>query len=214
MQLGNVYVYKCPKCENLVANNSLKSGNSFGVKIYSDGKQIGRFQTEFPILTKCIKCNEIFWLSKELLIGDYRWSDFNSLFKDVEFAKFLSFDDYFTALENKLSKYKENELYIRQKIWWGFNDRVRNEKELFNSENDKILWDDNIHRLLDLLDDNDDEQKLMMAEINRNLGNFDNCMEIISSIDDFEYEWVKSYYEKECNEKNTIVFELKYYKTI
>ena len=75
MMPGPDYVYQCPDCGNLITRGSLRSGNTFGAKIYSDGKRIAPMLPEFPDLTKCRKCNSIFWLSKLVELGSYKWND-------------------------------------------------------------------------------------------------------------------------------------------
>ena len=59
---GSDYIYKCPKCGNLLKKLTLISGNTFQGTVYSDGKSIYPMLPEIPNLTKCKKCDEIFWL--------------------------------------------------------------------------------------------------------------------------------------------------------
>ena len=130
---GPNYVYKCPKCENLISKGSLASGNTIGAKLYSDGKTIAPMLPQFPNLTKCKKCNHIFWLSKNKEIGCY--NDFEEKlleWRNADVAEFLTIDEYFSALELNIAENISEERYIRQRIWWAYNDRVRNGDELFN----------------------------------------------------------------------------------
>lgn len=50
---GPNYVYKCPNCSALLTRESIASGNSFGSKLFSDGKRIAPMNPELPNLTKC-----------------------------------------------------------------------------------------------------------------------------------------------------------------
>jgi uncharacterized C2H2 Zn-finger protein len=179
---GPTYIYKCPNCENFVREDSLRSGNTYGAKIYSDGKQIAPMLTEFPYLTKCPKCNTIFRLNGDTKVGEIpkHVFAFRKLMKfpksqgweNAEYAKFLSLEDYFTALETKGFESIEDETYIREKIWWCYNDRIRKSlllsglsfsmvirgyidrirNNIWTSDADKELWSDNLHRLLSILD--------------------------------------------------------------
>ena len=56
---GPNYIYKCPSCGNFIKIGSLISGNTYGAKLYSDGKRVAPMMPEFPDLTKCKKCNAI-----------------------------------------------------------------------------------------------------------------------------------------------------------
>ena len=189
MQPGPDYIYQCPTCDNLLFKGSLVSGNTIGAKAFSDGKMEAPMLPEFPDLTKCSKCDSIFWLNEAHEVGknyaeiysglDYEQPD--ERFNKAEKANFLSLNEYFTAIERKIYSTVEEELLIRKRIWWSFNDRVRNGKELFTSTEDKKLWKDNIYRLIYILDVNDVSQKIMIAELYRNLGEFNKCTEILDA---------------------------------
>lgn len=213
------YVYKCPNCGNLVkigsmaGITSLMSGNTFGAKIYSDGKGIAPMLPDFPKLTKCKKCDTIFWWSKLEEIGGYiDWdNDQKTLCQKADKAKFLEIDDYFKAIEAGIAENENEEFLIRQRIWWAFNDKTRNGKKIFKNANDELRWNDNIKKFLILLDESDINQKIMIAEINRNLGDFENCVRIIQSIDDNGLNWLKKQFINECRRKNKLVIELNDY---
>ena len=70
---GPEYIYKCPNCGNLLSRGSLMSGNTFGAKLFSDGKRITPMLPEFPNLTKCKKCNRFIWVNKLQEVGTYEW---------------------------------------------------------------------------------------------------------------------------------------------
>jgi hypothetical protein len=210
MYPGPIYIYNCPKCDNKIYNESTASGNSFGAKLYSDGKAIQPNYPEYPSITKCSKCNTVFWLKKENEKGAYNWSPgLAEDLKEIEKARYLNISECFEALDLKIFRTKNEELFIRQEIWWGFNDRVRNSETLFSSEEDKTLWTKNALSLIELLDINDIDQKLSIAELYRNLGNFEKSQEILNSIEISKYDWLKVEFKNECNNKNTEVFQLK-----
>jgi len=206
---GPNYVYKCPNCGNLLTKGSLMSGNTFGAKIFSDGKRIAPMLPEFPNLTKCKKCDTIFWLSKLKEIGTYEWGDNeNSQWQKADNAEFLEIEDYYNAIIKGVAENKGEELIIRQRIWWAYNDKIREGQEIFNDESDELRWIENVQKLKTLLDQSDINQKIMIAEINRNLGDFETCINLIQSIDNDELNWLKEKFLNECNKKNKWVIEL------
>ena len=172
---GPNYVYKCPNCGNLLTKGSLMSGNTFGAKIFSDGKRIAPMLPVYPKITKCKKCNTIFWLSKSKEIGTFEWGDNNnSQWQNADKAEFLEIDDYYNAINKGIAENSKEELFIRQRIWWAYNDKIRKGQKIFNDESDELRWIDNVRKLKILLDQSDINQKIMIAEINRNLGDFEN----------------------------------------
>ncbi len=206
---GPYSVYKCPNCGNFLTKGSLTSGNTFDSKIFSDGKRIAPMLPEFPELTKCKKCDSIFWLSKLKKIGTYEWDDNKSSNRhNADNTDFLDIEDCFRALNEKKYENIIEERFIRKSIFWSYNDRKRNGRNQFKDENDEIRWRENCIELLSLLDQSDLNQKIMIAEIHRNLGDFENCIVIIQSIDDNNLNWLKEKFLNECNRKNKWVIEL------
>jgi hypothetical protein len=205
---GPFYVYKCPKCGNLLTRGGILSGNTFYSILYSDGKRIAPMLPEFPKITKCKKCNNIFWLSKSKEIGTYEWGKIPENLLHANRIEFLGIDDYFKALDSGIAENKQEELYIRQRIWHLYNDRVRDGKNQFIDEKDEIRWRKNCFELISLLDQSDLNQKIIVAEIYRNLGDFENCIKIIQSIDNDDFNWIKDKLIYECNRKNKHVIQL------
>jgi hypothetical protein len=206
---GPYFVYKCPNCGNFLTKGSLMSGNTFGAKIFSDGKRIAPMLPEFPNLTKCKKCETIFWLSKLKEIETYEWDDQkNTEWQKADEADFLEIEDYYNAIKNGIAENKEEEINIRRLIWWTYNDRIRKGQNIFNDEKDELCWLENIKRLKTLLDQSDINQRIMIAEINRNLGDFENCVSIVQSIVDNDLNWLKEKFLNECKRKNKWVIEL------
>lgn len=103
-------------------------------------------------------------------------------------CKHLGIEDLYKAL----AFFPEDELYIRLKIWRAYNDEYRYcEDELlvmrdkFNIERDNFKYLDsteyqsNCLALLSLLNQNNPKERILLAELYRNLGNFKECMELI-----------------------------------
>jgi len=210
MNYGDDYVYKCPKCNNLLKNHSLLSGNTFGSTLYSDGKTIAPMLPKFPNLTKCIKCDTILWLSEMEVLGFCNAWDENldKEWNNAEYVDFLDISDLVRFLElDTVQNNREKELIVRQEIWWTFNDRVRAGKKIFAKETDELLWKQNCQRFLELLDTTDINERVMAAELYRNLGEFDKCMEILSTLGN-EFDWIVEKFKIECEKHNTLLIIL------
>lgn len=210
----------------MLQRDSILSGNSIDAEYYSDGKVVAPMLMNFPDFTKCGKCHHLFQLSKLKHIGlQDREADTNPEWKYVAYAKFLSLDDCFCVLHQGLALGRDDELQVRKRIWWLFNDRVRfvlhvfdlsNEhgdiyeqgKGLFIRETDESLWSSNLKSLLNLLDYNVIEERILIAEITRNFGDIIGCLKILYTIEDQKYNWVVDNFERECFKMNKSVFQL------
>ncbi len=206
---GSDSYYNCPNCGHLLSKPNIMSGNTCGAKLYSDGKHIAPMLPEYPNLTKCRKCNTFFWLSKLEEVQPFRrGAEQNSDWLYADRVKFLKIDELFDALKSGIAESKLEERIIRMEIWWAYNDRKRNDQELFINENDEMLWKENFKGLMDLLDDSEINDKITAAEIHRNLGNFKECLDIMYSLEEDEINWLKEKFICECNLKNKYVFQL------
>ena len=162
---GPTYVYQCPKCNNLLKKSSLLSGNTIGSIIYSDGKKVNPMMPEFPNLTICTKCQYIFRISEIKAIGKYgddgtKFYPSKPEWEKAPYAEFLTVYEYFRLLEEMPPKNTQVELELRIQIWLSFNDRVRdNSGELYNQQNDSVLYNANCERILELIDARYSEEK-------------------------------------------------------
>lgn len=173
MILGPDIYYKCPKCGAYLYTHSLTSGNTFGAKTYSDGRMDAPMLPKFPNLTKCRKCEAIVMLNR--LEPQYKKRHLCKKYKCMH----MDIIDLYKALD----AFPNDELYIRLKIWRAYNDFFRpfsvptsvNTCHLLDSQK----YIDNCCRLLILLNKENDDERLIMAELNRNLGNFTECLDLI-----------------------------------
>ncbi|MCX8020480.1 MAG: hypothetical protein N2747_08315 [Chitinophagaceae bacterium] len=127
---------------------------------------------------------------------------------NADSAKFPEIEDYFKALNEGVALYKEQELYIRKQIWWAYNDRIREGKNPFVDANDEIRWRENCVKLMSLLDFNNINQRLMIAELKRNLGDFEGSLEILQTINDPRFEVMKNKIIQECEKQNKRVIKI------
>ncbi len=96
--------------------------------------------------------------------------------------------DYENVLNQGLWKNDIQEKYIRIRAWWSFNDAYRRRAaEDFRVPPDQ---ETNLRRLLQLLDTNHPDESIMKAEILRELGEFDPCLQVLDR--NFDEEYIKT----------------------
>lgn len=220
MIFGDNYIYQCPGCPSKISRGSLMSGNTIGARYYSDGKRIAPMLIDFPEITKCYECDTIFWIKNATELGTSGWfEELNEDQEKIQKASFLNIQEYFDALETKVFQSVVEERYLRVNIWWTFNDRIRQKDEkhklkgmnvpiLVHSDDEKKLWEENTYYLIGMLDQEDYNNRIMIAELNRNLGKFDECMEILNGIEEEGLKWLKEMFEVKCRNKDRFVFRL------
>ena len=209
MRPGPTNIHACPECGFKMKESTILSGNTIDAKLYSDGKRIAPMLPSFPDLTKCKKCKTLFWLSKlEPIEKIDPWGKQKPKYLKMKEAKFPKLKDYFRALEEGLAADEEEELYIRTKIWWKYNDRARKKKEIFLSNQDEINWRTNCERLLELFNPGDYNELIKIAEVKRNLADFEGCLELIKEVDDYDLKWLTDKFKDACANRNRWVIQL------
>ena len=207
MKPGPTLIIPCPQCGHRGKKRTLCSGNTFGAELWSDGKQIARMLPEFPWLVRCKKCRKFFHAEEKLAIKRLQYGDpdYKEL-DNYEFFEFPSFSDYIDALG-----IEEDELYLRFMIFRSFNDYIRDNKEDQVTEEMQMLHEDNLKSLLFMLEESKDKDinsLFTRIEINRELGRFDKCFELLNTIADPKYENIKSRFMDEVVKKNRRVFRI------
>ena len=227
-----VAVYNCPSCEKLIAKMNIANSSVYNNFTYSDGVVSNNgspFTPQFsPSFGKCPFCKKIFFLKNLEETNEHVSKD------QFEYIGDPVLSDFADAIEQKLSKTPDDEIEIRTCLWRTINNKIRynrkpedrdNEEEnkFFKSEQ-AMLWIENCHALLSLLEkkleelknsgSNDDEVidkinnlSLTIAELHRNLGHFDTCFNIIEGLPD-SYEWLKYKYFARTAANDQLVFIL------
>lgn len=201
---GPVYHYKCPQCGCIHKRHSLTSGNTFGARFYSDGMVDAPMWPRISDIGKCTKCDTIFWPHKEKTVARYRWDDVNR--PEADTARMLGMKDHYRALETGLASTNDEEFYIRQQLWWWQNDMLRDDPD----DPESIMntrYEENCRAMIGLLNYDNLNERITIAELHRNLGNFDECRRIISRIRKPEWTKVKKALLEECKKGNRVVFQ-------
>jgi len=207
MKPGKFNFYKCTKCEHHFFKSGFSGGNSLEAFMYSDGKVKGPMLSTQPIITSCKKCKAIIWLNKSTPIAFCDLEQILDIDLDNDdFAYFLSIEENFTALSTGMAETPEEELYIRKQLWWAYNDRVRIKSPLFSGSDDEERYSSNMLKLLELTIPDDTNKKFMKAELYRNVGEFESCLQMIETIEAGESDNLKGDFIDACENKNKNLF--------
>jgi len=208
---GPNLIYKCPQCGRKVSRVSIVSGNTIGATMYSDGKMIAPMLPDFPYIIKCKDCDAFYRLNDENKIGEFeRWGDKNMFnTRDLYWAGFLSLDEYIEAIDLKIYNSVSEEQYLRRGLWWAFNDKYREGADVALNDEDRAVYESNCARLIEILDKDKIDERIMCAELYRNLGKYTECKNILETINDKRYGQTIELLIKECEKNNNRVILLR-----
>jgi hypothetical protein len=94
---------------------------------------------------------------------------------------------------------KDKEIYLRMRCWWNANDTWRwvpSPKPAFSPEQVK-----NLDALSALFDESEPNQRILKAEIARELGRFDECLLLLSYQFEEGYDWAVGFIQKLAEER-------------
>lgn len=193
MQLGPDRVIECPDCGTLATVFTLISGNTFGARWWTDGKMIAPMLPEPPAITVCKGCNRYYWLSDAKVVGEIPTlvlpSEEASVpddWRSAEEARELSEAEYLEAIAAGMGRNREEELHLRMSAWWAGNDAMRldSQDEGGGSLPFRVrsaAATANLEHLLEQLGTEDPDERLMKAELARELGRFEEAVKILDS---------------------------------
>ena len=190
-------IRECPHCKAHVVQEETLSGNTIGAKFYTDGKREAKMLPDHPAFAKCPACSDLFWVDEatEVDMGfDAAKGKQNVLAPSA--AEMLAF------LAGQTLP-KEKEIYLRISAWRIANDAWRwvpNSKPAFSKVQVK-----NLDALAVLLDESEPNQRILKAEIARELGNFEQCLRLLSYQFDKGYDFVVGFIKKLAEEKDRAV---------
>ena len=208
-------IYYCPSCNKPMLKTNYRSYTVHGSTTYSDGMRTG-LPNFTPNLAKCPNCGAVFflhnlWAKKEdAPPEEYRY------YKNIDDPVL---GDYIKAVEQGLAKNADEEIEARTCLWRALNNITRHGGSF--SDDTMKLWEENCGKLLSLK-----EQKLKRimetaeldainilrietAELQRNLGRFDECLQILESFPD-SYDFLKRQFAVKCKVKDRMVFRVRY----
>jgi len=208
MLLGPPDVLYCPFCNAPYQMHSILSGNTFGGIQFSDGQSFYPMLPEQPQITRCDACGKYFW------IKDLEISDNIENFKGEEeppFLRWLEQDEWVEAIGKMLYRDNKDETYLRMRLWWVLNNKFRHE-ERRKVDDDKFpeeLYYENLNRLLGLIKQNAQADQLLLAEIHRELGYFNEALDLLKEAEKHDYPiGVIRQMRAKAKDKNPLMFKL------
>jgi len=211
-------VIECPKCKELARVFTLVSGNTFDARRWTDSKMVAPMLPQPPAVTKCKHCGHYYWVSDATEIGELSLQRADaekmpSKWKSAERVRELSETEYLEAINTGVADTKEQELHLRIHAWWAGNDSLRSRAQSPGSQTRTVPTRSieatmNLERLLELLDISKPSQRLMKAEVLRELGKFDDAMRVLDFHFPSGYASVVALIRNLAHKKDPMVMEI------
>lgn len=176
-------INQCPKCDCEFITTVAMSISAFGENSYTDGYVGGSVIDMGGALLICPGCTMYLW--KEDVLARRFVDDKASNELSLAWAEKLRGPDFEILLGQTYWNSEAQERYIRRRAWWSFNNVYREhpdkEFELPAEQEENLL------RLLQLIDTNNSFNALTTAEIYRQLGQFEQCLKQLELVVNDDY---------------------------
>jgi hypothetical protein len=172
----------CPRCDHGFSYMAVGSYNTFDATFYTDGYIEGPMYDDQGRLFRCPHCHAVGW-NDEFACEDPDDGDeaeLGSVF-DADVGP-IPLKDYPALLDEAPWRGPDEEKYVRIAAFWAANMPRRGAPE--SAEPFSASEERNLRALLECLDDSP-QDRLMRAEILRETGQFEACLEVLAG---FEHE--------------------------
>lgn len=206
-------VIACPHCGFLARQHTLRSGNTSGAILWSDGKREAPMLPEFPAVARCRGCKRFYWVEEAEVKGEIE--PFGNKSKRVpkeweraEPTQHLTVDEYIEALDTGVGSDMQKERYLRVHFWWAVNDIVRRNANAQISTRYVQKLHENLANLSVPLDERDPNDRIMKAEIARETGDFTQAIRLLRDVP-ADFRWVADTIINLSERKNSLVTQLR-----
>lgn len=213
MKPGPDHVLECPHCKTPVVIFTLASGNTSDARIWTDGKIIAPMLPSLPAVTRCKKCALFFWIHEARKIGEIPlWGAYRenipASWKDAGRVGELSELEYLDALASGAAKNRDQELYLRMEAW-----RAGNDPQRFCEKEEPFIRSDvsnkNLLQLGTMLDEKKVNERIIKAEVMRQMGRFEESIRLLEFDFSEEYRLASSLIRECAIKRNPGLKEIK-----
>jgi len=162
---------------------TIASGNTLGAKYWTDGKVDAPMLPITPEVMACPHCRKVQWVNDLEEVGEIPGPrgfgvprpEYDKTFDHQPFIELPFADDYLEFLKSE-ELLNDQELYLRWMYWHLMNDSRRNAPDSSPLSFDEVA---NLKRLSVLIELVNESSRLTIAEIYRELGDFDSCEKVL-----------------------------------
>lgn len=172
---GESIIRRCPSCGGSIRQRTLVSGNTFGARLWTDGKMDAPMLPRYPPLVRCPHCAALLWLPAAEEVGTEHPGEAGT--PGVEDPPTPTVKDLLEASRTPPAGAQDEEVFIRIEAWHAANDPQRRDPRADPPRSTES--EANMEALSRLLDPKEPEQRIMKAELHRELGLFDEAERLL-----------------------------------
>lgn len=202
---------ECPYCKEKYDKHNYLSVNTMGAKRWTDGRFKDPLYQPNPFITKCNKCKRVFWIEdantvayvqRKPYLKPYTYNNNYAepgpeirngkpvyFYGDIETSSLwsLEVDEIRNTIESNETLLPERMVALRKLYWHESND-MRRETQFSINYSDKFLIE-NLKELIKTLDESIQRERIIKAEIYRELECYDEALKLINIKYNSDADW-------------------------
>jgi len=174
-------VLECPECgeKYLISRESFNPSEN--ATIFSDGYFIDEINWRTPSVIGCVTCELGFFPQNGKVIAEPDWDDFNENWAHIKKAEPPTAGSLALELRARRNMNIETEKALRIEFWYAGRHSETGRILFSKNEKFKKFWTESLIRLEEILSVEFENELLLKAEINRQLMQFEKCVELLSN---------------------------------
>jgi hypothetical protein len=192
MMPGPDVILACPRCEAPVRLPTMATIHLGLGRHWTDGKGRDSLAPETPRVARCPRCDRCHWLRDAVVVDEIApWDDtgWRHVRREVRWAgtprlREPTDEEYYVALDaGELAADPATERGVRLLAWWKRNEPFRYGSDAHGDGTAASAGcRRNLEALVALLDEANDEERLLIAEVHRELGEFADAKRLTGSL--------------------------------
>lgn len=195
-------VMECPECgeQYLISRDSYTPSEK--ATLYSDGFYSDEVNWRTPEVIGCITCELGFFTKDGKIVAEPDWDEYNEKWSHLKKAEPPTAGSLTLELRARKSMDIETEIALRKELWYAGIHFETGRILMTKNQKFKTFWEESLVRLEQILNTLSIENRLLKAECNRQLGEFEKCISILSNID----SKISNEIIKKAQEQDNLVF--------
>lgn len=175
-------VVECPTCgeKYLISRDAVLFSDK--TVLFSDGFFTDEYNWRTPEIIGCVTCELGFLPQNGKIIATPDWEDYYKNWAHLKQAQPPTTGTLVIELRARKNIDPLMELILRKELWYSALHTEAGRALLANNPKFKTFWQASLERLEELFGSTHEDDILLKAEINRQLGRFDKCISLLSQV--------------------------------
>jgi len=212
MRFGPDACVSCPHCGEKARYQTLLCGNTFGATLWTDGKRLTPIFVEPPQFVRCSACAACYWFEDAAHLDDESFDEEAAEREGMPWLQEADEADMYRAPAAGGTAVGPHERRFRVLAWWSSHDPLRTEHPEPPAVDPALAQARGLklQGLLRVLDPTEINDRIMRAEVHRELGDFDAARRQLDTLREPDLAGVIAQFHAVCEAGDTQLRQVRF----